>query len=105
VADALSDLVEFGRAQGLEWWTSEQICRWEMRRRGVDAEFISDSTFTLRAARPLSGATLLLLKSRQQPRPVIINGRPAKGRRWNWHGFEFDAVTLDVAGKVNVQLA
>ncbi len=30
VADALSALVDYGRTQGLEWWTSEQIYRWEM---------------------------------------------------------------------------
>ena len=37
VFDALSALVDYGRTQGLEWWTSEQIYRWEDVRRSVEA--------------------------------------------------------------------
>ena len=33
VFEALSALVDYGRSLGLEWWTSEQIYRWEMLRR------------------------------------------------------------------------
>ena len=63
------------------------------------------SNFTLRAARPLQQATLLVLKTGPQPRRITVGGRPAESRRWNLHGFEFDAVTLDIAGEVNVQVA
>ena len=42
VADAFSDLVDYGRTQGLQWWTNEQIYQWEIARRGVKATFASD---------------------------------------------------------------
>ena len=50
VADALCGLVEYGRAQGLEWWTNEQIYQWEILRRSVAAKFDSGNAFTLSAA-------------------------------------------------------
>ena len=105
VADALRDLVDYGRAQGLEWWTSEQIYQWEMLRRGVEAEFRSGNSLTLRAPKPLSRATLLLLKSRHKRGPIIVGGQTADTSRWSLHGFEFDAVTIDVAGEIEVQIA
>ena len=105
VADALYDLVDYGQAQGLEWWTSQQIWEWEMRRRAVETEFESDSSLTLRATKPLHNATLLFLKSRPRPQAISINGRPTNSDRWSLHGFEFDAVTVDVAGEVKVQIA
>jgi len=105
VADALCDLVDYGRAQGLEWWTNEQIFQWEVRRRNVEAKFDSGNALTLRSAKPLSKATLLFLKSRQEPRSISINGQPTHSSRWSLHGFEFDAVTVDIAGEVKVQIA
>ena len=105
VADALGNLVDYGRTQGLEWWTSEQICTWETMRRDVQTKFDSNSSFSLRASRPLSEATLLFLKSRDQPRSISINGQPALSQSWSLHGFEFDAVTLDVAGEVKVRIS
>jgi hypothetical protein len=105
VADALHDLVDYGRGQGLEWWTSAQIYQWEMLRRSVEAKFDSRNTLSLRAAEPLREATLLFLKARQEPRSIIINGQPARGNRWSLHGFDFDAVTMDVTGQISVQIA
>lgn len=105
VADTLCDLVDYGTAQGLPWWTNDQICRWETLRRSVEAEFTSGNAFTLHAAKPLRQATLLFLKSPEKPRSITINSRPAESSPWNLHGFDFDAVTLDVAGRLRVQLA
>ncbi len=105
VADAFADLVDYGRAQGLEWWTSQQIYQWETLRRSVEAKFDSGNTFTLRAGNPLREATLLFLKSRQEPHSITINGQPAQSDRRTVHGFEFDAVTADVVGEVKVQIA
>jgi len=104
VADALADLVDYGRAQGIEWWTSEQIYQWEMLRRSAEARFSSDGSLTLRAAKPVRAATLLWLKSRQEPGSIIVDGRPADSSRWRLYGFAFDAVTLDAAGEVKVQI-
>jgi len=89
----------------MEWWTSEQIYEWETLRRDVEAKFDSSGSFTLRAPRPLVQATLLVLKSPQDQRSIAINGQAAQTTRWNLHGFEFDAVTLDVTGELNVRVA
>ena len=105
VADTLRDLVDHGRTQGLEWWTNEQIYEWEMRRRSVEVTFHAGNAFTFRTADPLREATLLLLKSRPEPRSVVLNDQPTRSTEWSLHGFEFDAVTVDVAGEVRVQIA
>ncbi len=105
VSDTLMGLVNYGRAQGLEWWTSEQICQWEVSRRGVKATFDAGNRFTLHAARPLRDAVLLVLKTRPAPTALRINGRAAPSSSQTWHGFEFDAIPVDVAGEVKVQTA
>ncbi len=104
VADALSGLVDYGRSQGLEWWTNEQIYQWETTRRGVAATFDSGSTFTLSAAKALREATLLFLKSPAEPRPVRIGNQAAATRPQQLYGFDFEAVTLDLAGEVQVRI-
>jgi hypothetical protein len=105
VADTLSDLVDYGRSQAMEWWRNGQIYEWETLRREVRATFDPSGSFTLRAPRPLAQATLLVLKSPQAQRSIAINGQPVQGSRWPLYGFEFDAVTLDVAGEVEVRVA
>ena len=106
VVDALRGLVEYGRAQGLEWWTSDQIHRWEIDRRGVAATFDPGGNFTLTAAKPLRQATLLFLRPQTQPQPLAVHvgNDAAPGRPWSLHGFEFDAVTMDIAGQLPVRL-
>jgi hypothetical protein len=105
VAETLGGLIDYGRTQEMEWWTNEQICQWETLRREVQAKFDSSGSFTLRAPRRLDQATLLVLKPQQAPRSIAINGRPAQGARWNLHGFEFDAVTVDLVGEINIRMA
>ncbi len=105
VADALCALVDYGRAQGLEWWTSQQIYQWELLRRGVTATFDSSDGFTLQAPKPLREATLLILRSQREGEPIKVNGETKQSDRRLLHGFEFDAVTIDLAGSVEVRLA
>ncbi len=105
VAEALSSLVDYGRSQGLEWWTSQQIWQWETLRRGVEAKFAPSGSFTLSAPRPLHQATLLLLTPAQAPRAVVVNGQAVETTRSDLHGFEFDALTLDLNGETQVQVA
>jgi hypothetical protein len=104
VADALSALVDYGRLQEMEWWTSQQICQWERLRRGVQARFEAAGTFSLRASRPVEQATLLLLKAQEAQRSIAVNGRAARSARWKLYGFEFDAVTMDIAGDIQVRV-
>ena len=104
VADALGELVDYGRSQGIEWWTNAQIYQWERLRRSVKANFNSGNTFALRATEALPDATLLFLKSGQEPRSIAIDGKPVHGDQQSIYGFEFDAVTVDVAGECKVQI-
>lgn len=104
VADSFSELVDYVRAQGLEWWTNEQIYRWEALRRSVETKFDARDKFTLHAAKPVQEATLLFLKSQQEPQSIAINGQPATTERRSIYGFEFDAVTMDMAGEMKVQI-
>ena len=104
VADALAGVVDYGKAQGLEWWTNRQICQWETARRAVNARFESANAFTLRSPAPLWQATLLLLKSGPQPQTVAFNGQPARTTGWSVYGFEFDAATVDLSGQIKVQV-
>jgi len=103
VADALSALVDYGRAQGLEWWTSEQIYNWEILRRRVTAKYDSENKLTFRTEKLLPDATLLFLKPEQKSRSIRINNRSAQSKGWKLYGFDFDAVTMDLAGEVNLQ--
>ncbi len=105
VAEALCDLVEYGRAQGLEWWTGEQIYHWEKSRRSVKARFNSSDKFTLYVENQLPEATLLFLKSSKKPQSIHINGQPASGKTWNLHGFEFDVVNMNLTGEVDLQIS
>ncbi len=104
VADALCGLVEYGRAQGIEWWTSKQIYEWEVLRRSVAAKFDSGNSFTLCAETPLREATLLFLKSREEPRTIRIDNQPVPSRSQSLYGFEFEAVSVDIEGQVQVQM-
>jgi hypothetical protein len=104
VADALTKLLDYGRAQRLEWWTNEQVYQWESLRRGVTATFDAPSAVTLHAPRPLSQATLLLLRPGQEAQAISLNGQTASSTLRNLHGFEFDALTLDLGGRTKVQV-
>ncbi len=104
VADSLTRLIEHGRTQRLEWWTNEQIYQWENLRRGVTATFDAPSALTLRAPRPLHQATLLLLRPGMAAQSVTVNGQAVASTCQDLHGFEFDALTLDLAGRTRVQV-
>ena len=49
--------------------------------------------------------TLLFLRTGPQPRSVHINAQPMRTTPWNVYGFDFDAVTVDLAGEVGVRIA
>ncbi|MCS6860859.1 MAG: hypothetical protein NZT92_11140 [Abditibacteriales bacterium] len=104
VADAIRHLVAYGREQGVEWWTSEQIYQWEMLRRGVQATFDADGTLTLRAPRTVPDATLLFLRPQRKRLTVRVDGRAVRGQRWRVYGFDFDQVTLDIGSKVELRI-
>ncbi len=102
VSDTLLELVDYGRARGLEWWKSEQIYQWEASRRGVQAAFDTGNRFTLHGGRPLRDAVLLVLRTRPEPPSIHINGHAAQTTSRTWHGFEFDAMPVDIVGDVEI---
>jgi hypothetical protein len=104
VADALTKLLDYGRTQRLEWWTNEQIYQWESLRRGVTATFDTASAVTIRAPRPLSQATLLLLRPGPEAQSITLNGQTVPSTLQNLHGFEFDALTLDLTSQTKVRV-
>ena len=105
VAEALTHLLDYGRAQGLEWWKNEQIYQWESLRRGVRASFPGPGAVRLHAPRPLSQATLLLLRPGPEAQSLSVNGQPRPVTDHSLHGFQFDALTLDLAGQTTVQVS
>jgi hypothetical protein len=104
VAKTLTALIDYGRTQRLEWWTNEQIYQWESLRRGVTATCDTANAVTFHAPRPLSQATLLLLRPGLEARAITLNGRAVSSTHRTLHGFEFDALTLDLAGHTRVQV-
>ncbi len=104
MAETLAGLVDYGRAQGLSWWTSRQVLEWEKLRRGVQAALDGAGSIVLRAARPLQQATLLFLNPGRKPRPVAVNGQPARSEPHSAYGFDFDALTMDLGGELRVRL-
>lgn len=104
VADALTKVIEYGRAKRLEWWKNEQIYEWETLRRGVTASFEPPGAMNLHAPRPLSQATLLVLRPGAEAQPIRLNGQPWTSTCRSLHGFEFDALTLDLVGRTRVQV-
>ncbi|MCU0959712.1 MAG: hypothetical protein MUF48_06375 [Pirellulaceae bacterium] len=103
VAEALSALVDDGRSRGLEWWTSAQIYQWETLRRGVQVSGKSDNIMTLSTGQPVRDATLLVLRVGPDHAPLRINGRAVPVAGQSFCGFDFDAVTLDLAGETVLQ--
>jgi hypothetical protein len=102
VADTLAALIDYGRAQGLEWWTNAQIFEWETLRRTVQAEVESD-VLNLQAPDAVRGAMLLFLSA--TPPQIRVNQQAVTGERRNLYGFEFNAVQVDLEGKTSVQFS
>jgi hypothetical protein len=93
VADALRDLVSYGRQQGLEWWTCEMIYRWERARRAVTMTATKEGLrFT--AAEPLPEATLYFLNP---PDRLRVAGVPVAARQVERHGFPFTSLLVHLA--------
>jgi hypothetical protein len=83
---ALADLVHYARAQGVPWWTSQQIGSWEQHRRAVKlrASTSSGGTVDLEIDDAPDGFTLLLLglsgDYRAEP-PIQLDHTEFLGRR------------------------
>lgn len=104
VAESLTSLVDYGRSQGLQWWTSQQIDAWERGRREVRArgnfQRAATVSLTLQAETRLPDATLLVLQPTASTVSVRIQDQPVPSQLWSVYGFDFQAVTCDLVGEV-----
>ena len=103
VEPALQALVDYGRSQEMPWWTNRQIFEWERLRRGVTAVFDPAGGVLLRTGPTVPRATLLVLRTREEPHALTLDGKAVAANRWSVHGFDFDAVTSDLAGDTRLQ--
>ncbi len=92
IADAMGHLITFAQAQGLQWWTSARIGRWEHARRGIRLG-VSQGIVRATATDALRAATLLVLDPSE-----IEDSRPGadgweRVERW---GFTFRRRVVDV---------
>jgi hypothetical protein len=103
VAKVLSDLVDHAHARGMEWWTARQIYEWETLRRGVTGVWDSSGRISLRVARPVPQAIVLLLKPARGVGSLLVNGRETETTPWRAYGFEFAAATMELSGNVDLR--
>ncbi len=96
VADALCDLVEYGKSKGLEWWTNMQIFEWEKQRRHVKGKFEKENSFVLYGNENLADATVMILNPRETPLKVKVNGKTHVGEKRSVYGFNFEIIITDL---------
>jgi hypothetical protein len=101
VADALRDLVAYGRRQGLEWWTCEAIDRWERARRTVQMT-VTDDGLHFAAAEPLPEATLLFLNP---PNNLKLESASIEVQRVERYGFQFVALSANIGPNQGAEIS
>ncbi|HEY8741883.1 MAG TPA: hypothetical protein VIU62_02210, partial [Chloroflexota bacterium] len=94
VAEAMSHLITFAQAQGLQWWTGDRIGQWERARRSVRLE-VSRGILRAAAMEPVRAATLLVLDLEEngENRPDVAGWERVE--RW---GFAFRRCVVDLPG-------
>ena len=97
VPTAMADVVRYARAQGMPWWTAQQINAWERSRRSVAFADVGAAAATIHVGAPLEDATLLVLQVGEQECDVRVDGLPAASRSVERYGFRFQAVTHALA--------
>jgi hypothetical protein len=96
VAEALRDLVAYGRERGLAWWSCERINAWERARRAVSLALHADGDglcVEVTARNEMRGATLLFLV----PAGAPTFGAGGEGELVSRYGFPFIAVRRDLS--------
>ena len=109
VGEALRDVVQYAQAQGMEWWTSEQIGIWERQRRKVrliDMQVNgSEITYHFTSPEAIEAVTFLLpLFTGSVELSIQIDGTQADWEHVNVYGFDFAEVVVDFAPEVLVAL-
>lgn len=92
VADAMGRLITFAQAQGLQWWTSDRIGRWERSRRKVRLS-VAGGRLQAITPEPVPSATLLVLDTGDDSsdRRELAGWEPVE--RW---GFPFRRRVVDL---------
>ena len=109
VGEALRDVVQYAQAQGMEWWTSEQIGIWERQRRKVrliDMQVNgSEITYHFTSPEAIEAVTFLLpLFTGHVQFSIQIDGTQGDWKGVSVYGFDFAEVVVDFAPEVLVAL-
>ena len=110
IADAMKNVVNYGKDKGLEWWTSREINIWERGRRNVR---LSDATtqahevsFTVEVPAQLHGLTLQVIVPSEEKniKTVKINGETIEWKFFSYLGFNFIQFIAPEDGRLNVSV-
>lgn len=110
VHKAFVQVARNARAAGMEWWTARRLNEWERARRAVRWESPTSEKGTVKAhvscqselaAVDLAEATLLVLNASN----LGVNGETNAAERTTRWGFEFSAITANLAGGATHELS
>ncbi|KRE36491.1 hypothetical protein [Paenibacillus sp. Soil724D2] len=100
VGPALVDLVNYGRMQGLHWWTSKQLFRWLQIKRGIDVSVQPGTNegkqLYISAQHPCKGLTVLITQLPSKMGIPSNNGTIRSIRFKQRFGLSFHEIILDV---------
>lgn len=107
IADAMKNVVNYGREKGLEWWTSREINAWERTRRNIrmSGAIAGDKEirFTVEVPFKVEGLTLrLMVPSQEGIKAVKINGKEAEWEAVSYLGFDFIQFITAGSGRLSV---
>ncbi len=109
IADAMKNVVNYGRDKGLQWFTSGEINHWERFRRhvvlGNTSSSEKDITFTVKVPSKMDRVTLRLMAPSNPVKAVKVNGKDVKWELASYLGFDFIQIVLDMDGEANVSVA
>ena len=109
VGSVLVDLVNYGRKQGLHWWTSEELYVWLHLKRGIEV-FVQSGTndgkqLYISAQQPCSGLTVLISQPPSKMGIPSNNGTIRSIRNIQRFGLSFYEIILDISqGKTLIPL-
>lgn len=101
MAEAIADIVQHGQTRGIQWWTSEQIGRWQWQRASIQVEQEEDHVWQVQAPVDLSSVTLVFPPCSA----VYVGGREVAVEQTVIHGLLRTLVTIDLPANLRMQVA
>jgi len=99
VADALTEAINLGKDQGMEFWTARNINNWERARRSIKWQgwesTAAGARCCLSASREMKQATIMWLSG--DKRTITIDGNQQNAKVLERWGFRFAATDFDIS--------